>query len=210
MNDRDIIPAGYTRVTECLKAYNNFQNIPELTLKNAADRGTRVHKYCELYAKGLFIASCDEDCYPYVENFKEWFDNNVEEVFHVEMRINSASRKLSGAIDLICMLKDDTRPVILDIKTPQKASLSWQLQTAAYRLLATEEIGSIMSYARRMCLMLPNRVSRLSEARTIEYENHLIDTKLYLNALEVYRFFNCDDDMEMQQNDSQRLVANSF
>jgi hypothetical protein len=48
MNNSDDIPPGYARVTEILQPYTSFDGIDPAVLAKAADRGTRVHKYCEL------------------------------------------------------------------------------------------------------------------------------------------------------------------
>src|SRR5271163_3329415 len=147
------IPSGYLRVTEVLQPFSTLGNIDPNTLANAADRGTRVHAYCESYALGLFVFDIDLDCNNYFSVYKDWFDSMVKEVIHTETRCNSKKYRLSGAFDMIAILKGDSKPSLIDIKTPALGSLSWQLQTAAYRMLAREEMG--IECSRRICLMLP-------------------------------------------------------
>ena len=43
----------YTRVTEILSPFSGLDRVPKAILKNAADRGTRVHKVCEGIVQGL-------------------------------------------------------------------------------------------------------------------------------------------------------------
>ena len=62
----------YTRVTDILKPYRDFSNIPEHILQHAADRGTRVHLYCELYASKMLFEEIDQDCEPYLQAFKRF------------------------------------------------------------------------------------------------------------------------------------------
>jgi hypothetical protein len=179
------IPAGYLRVTEVLKPYSTLNEIDPKTVAHAADRGTRVHAYCESHALNLFVAEVDEDCKNYVDVFKTWFDEMVVKVVHTEVRLNSPTYRISGAFDLLAILKGDTEPTLIDIKTPMTASCSWQLQTAAYQLLAKELLN--IDVKRRICLMLP----KYDTKPTIkEYEDHQRDQELYLKALELYRFFN--------------------
>src|SRR5690606_8090596 len=121
-----------------------------MNVRWAADRGRRVHNYCEAYAQGLFVEVMDEDCKNYVEAFKVWFDSTVSEVIFTEQRINHAGYRLSGAVDMVAILKGDDKPSIIDIKTPKSPSTTWALQTGAYRMLLREETCIIASG--RLCL----------------------------------------------------------
>ena len=181
---KDEIPEGYARVTEILSPYNDFTQIDHDVLARAADRGSRVHAYCEAYALGLFLPELDADCKPYVESFIDWFDAMVELVIHAEIRLNCPIMKISGQCDLIVQLKGDTHVSIIDIKTPATASKSWRLQTAAYQLLAKRSLD--LDCTRRACLMLPK--SGRSSA-LIEFDNHQKDQDLFLNAVELFWFF---------------------
>lgn len=186
MNKNPEIPDGYLRVTQVLQPFSKLSKIDPVVLNKAADRGTRVHKFCELHAMNLFLDEVDEDCKNYVDAFKKWFDVFVDQVVMIEERINSSKYKLSGAVDLIVTLKDSpAETVIVDIKTPETGSDSWRLQTAAYKMLVEEELS--IKIHRRCCLMLPKKTQSV---KILEYTNHELDQKLYLNALELYRFFN--------------------
>lgn len=179
------IPLGYVRVTDVLKPFSTLNDIDPATLAKAADRGSRVHSYCESYALNLFLTEIDEDCKNYFEVFKIWFDNTVQKVLYAEKRLNSTKYRISGAFDIVAILKGDTTPTLIDIKTPNSPSSSWQLQTAAYQMLIKEVMD--INVSRRICLMLP----KFSEkTRVVEYENHKKDEELYLKALELHRFFN--------------------
>lgn len=178
------IPPGYLRVTEVLKPYSTLGEIDPTTVANAADRGTRVHAYCESHALGLFVEDVDLDCKNYFDVFKLWFDSMVREVIHTEVRCNSESLRISGAFDMIAILKGDNKPTLIDIKTPASPSQSWQLQTAAYQLLALECLDEHVE--RRICLMLPKYKDTV---KVMEYEDHKGDQAKYLMALELYRFF---------------------
>ena len=182
--DRDNeIPKGYLRVTDVLKPFSNFSHIDPDTLVRAADRGSRVHVLCESYANGLFITHVDEDCKCYFDEFRRWFDQTVIKVLHTETRLNSKKYRISGAFDMVAILRGDIMPSLVDFKTPQTEQSSWRLQTAAYKMLC-EEAG--INVDRRICLQLPKQDCY---AKVIEYLDYETDRDLYLKALELYRFF---------------------
>lgn len=185
MTHQDEIPTGYARVTEVLSIYSGLQDIDPTVLARAADRGTRVHNFCELYARNLLIEEPDDDCIVYVNAFKQWFDNSIEHVELMEERINSAKYRLTGKFDLLVRFNGDDELTIVDIKTPQTKGTTWALQTAAYRILLREERK--LEAQRRGCLMLPNTGA---SAKFVEYKNHDQDEELYLSALRLYRYFN--------------------
>lgn len=187
MKKDDTIPNGFTRVTEILKPYSKLDIIAPEVLANAARRGTRVHTYCEMHALNLFVDDYDEDCKNYVESFKSWYDLMVVKLHYNELRLNSAIYRISGKFDMIVQLKGDPTDcfTLLDIKTPSIPTMSWNLQTAAYRILIRDEMG--ITIDRRICLMLPKDGAR---ERVIEFKNHEKEERLFLNALEIYRFFN--------------------
>lgn len=79
--------SDYYRVSSILEPFSGLHNIQKDVLEAAADRGTRVHAFCELYAKGMLFMEVDEDCVSYFESFKEWFDSVVEKVEFTEKRL---------------------------------------------------------------------------------------------------------------------------
>jgi len=184
MKKREEIPAGYIRVTTVLQPYSTLGALDPAMVANAADRGTRVHAYCESYALGLLVPQVDDDCKNYFEAFQRWFDQMVAEVIWTEKRMNHKGYKLSGSADMIVRLVGDKGLTLLDIKTPASTSQSWNLQTAAYRILAREVLG--VETERRMCLMLPKRGD---SARIVEFTQHSQDEDMYLGALKLFRHF---------------------
>ena len=184
MNNSDEIPKGYARVTEILQPFTSFDGINPAVLAKAADRGTRVHKYCELYTQNLLIEKIDEDCRPYVESFTQWFDAMIEEVWVSEMRLSCSKYLVTGKLDMVATLKGDKSETIVDLKTPQQASLSWRLQTAAYRYLMRACEG--IDIPRRICLILDREGGR---PKIVEYKDHEADERLFLGAAELFHFF---------------------
>ena len=187
-DEDDVIPEGYIRVTDVLKPFTNLSHIDPAVLQNAADRGTRVHKYCELYAQNMLIEIPDLDCIGYVNSFKKWFDKNVDQVISLEKRLNHPEYKISGKYDLLIKLKGSDDIILIDIKTPQSPALSWSLQTAAYQLLIEEVLGTFVDW--RFCLILDKKGG---QAREVKYLADYLDIDLYLSALRLYNHFNKRD-----------------
>ena len=183
-HEEDTIPSGYARVTEILKPYTSFEGINPAVLEKAADRGTRVHGYCELYTQNLLIEKVDNDCRPYVNSFIQWYDAMVEDVWHQEYRLSCQKYRFTGKLDMIATIKGDDHEALIDIKTPQQASCSWKLQTAAYRYLVRVNDG--IDLKRRLCLMLDRKGGL---PKVVEYTDHENDERLFLSAAELFHFF---------------------
>lgn len=85
---------------------------------------------------------------------------------------------------MVVTIKGDQQPTLVDLKTPQQASISWQLQTAAYRYLM--RVSQNIEIPRRLCLVL-DRLG--NQPKLIEYTNHEADERMFLNAVELFHFF---------------------
>jgi len=180
----EIIKDGYTRVTEVLSQYSGLGNIDPTVLHNAAQRGTKVHKYCELHATGEYFPEPPVEIKGYVDSFIQWFDEMVEEIVDTERRFYSEAYRISGAVDLIAKLNGDGQLTVIDYKTPANPSKTWALQTAAYKMLA-EETG--LEITRRLAVMLRKDGSF---PKVVEYTDYSRDWRLYKGILEAWRYFN--------------------
>lgn len=185
------INQGYTRVTEILKAFNDFENIPESVLINAAERGSKVHSLCEKLMRNptefqpFLIDLIDEDCKGYFESFLLWFQNSKFTPLHIEKRLYDHDLKITGQIDLIGFYDSCPDEIILiDFKTPQNASNSWALQTAAYKHLACVDLN--IDIDRRACLQLRKNGSA---PKFTEFFEHERDLDLFLSAYYLHKFF---------------------
>ena len=183
MQQEDEIPSGYIRVSEVVGMFKSYVGIDPAVLANAADRGQRVHSYCEAYALNEFVGEYDEDCQGYMKSFIPWFDENVESVLMSEKRFNCPFLLLSGKLDMIVKLKGCHQSALIDFKTPVKECATWDLQLAAYYDLAK----SSMHIERRQVIQLSKSGK---PAKIIEYKNHENSVALFLSALELYKFFN--------------------
>lgn len=180
----DIIPKGYTRVTEVLTPYKNFDNVLPGVLEKAAERGSQVHDTCELYALNLLIEKPSEEVKPYFESFKNWYDQFVTETVMTEERLSDPELFLTGQFDLLCKIEGSDDLVLVDYKTPAMHEISWRLQMGAYSFLLRKLKG--IQVKRRISLRLN---SEGKPPAIVEYTNHEDDERLYLNQLEIYRCF---------------------
>ena len=180
------IPVGYVRVTELLAPYSGLQSVDPIVLAKAADRGQRVHDYCELYAQSLLIEEPDEDCKRYVESFKRWFDSVVSDVIGIEERLYDEEYRVTGKYDLLVKMKGSDQVVLVDIKTPQNQSKTWPLQTAAYFwMLNSKQYERVAQ--RRGCLIVDKNGG---DARFMEHTRDIEDRSIFLGILSTYRYFN--------------------
>lgn len=180
------IKEGFLRVTTPLSAFTDFSSIPPHVLQHAADRGTKVHKLCELTLLDEYFPQPEEELKGYLNSFNEWKDT-LETIHRLETRYYSDMLKITGAIDIIGTVKGDKSPSIIDIKTAASESKTWCLQLAAYQHLFNSNIDTQVKAERRFALHLKKNGKR---AKIIEYTDHDRDLDLYLSALKIWRYFN--------------------
>jgi len=184
----ETIKPNYTRVTTPLSKYNDFSSVDPLVLHKACERGTKVHRYCELHMLDEYFPEPDKELAGYVESFKKWYDTMVSELISTEERYYDTKLKITGAIDIVAVLKGDRHPTIIDIKTPALAGKTWRLQLAAYKHLYNIQESSSIPAER--CLSL--RVDKEGKkAKINEYtSDYDLNIYLYMAALKLHRYFN--------------------
>lgn len=123
-------------VTQILKEFGlvDFSGIDPDVLKKAADRGTYVHKCCELiFHNDLDIDAIDPEAVPYVQAFQKFLAEQCGhdgfKIIEMEKAIFHPFLRYAGTLDILA--ERFKEPWIIDIKTgaPQ---ISYALQTAAY------------------------------------------------------------------------------
>ena len=123
-------------VTQVLNPYFNIKKaIPQHYIEGGIVRGNETHKFCTSTAKQewspkpiLYEGYCD--------SFLWWFENCVEEVLLVELRLEDPILGFFGHPDLILRLKGNIHPSVVDLKTPATKQKLWRAQIAAYTHLA--------------------------------------------------------------------------
>ncbi len=141
---KEEIRPGFTRITTIASAFVDMKSIPPDVLKNAGERGTRVHAACDAIIVGDDFGVYPDSDAGYIESFKKWY---VGKVFLPKMpRIYDEGDMLTGEIDL--MYRCPKRGLVLvDLKTSAKESKSWQVQAGGYLHLLDyvtfDEIGEV-------------------------------------------------------------------
>lgn len=182
--DEIIDESKYLRVTTPLSRYSGYDKVPVPVLDYAADRGTRIHTYCELYASKMLFGDIDQDCIEYVQAFVNWFDENCTEVISQEQRLYSDELMIQGQIDMIGRVKGLEGTCLIDIKSSLKLSKTFNLQTAAYKHLC-EVNGTGISH-RLIVQVKKDGTHEVVEFDENEYEEEL---SLYRGILEAHRYF---------------------
>lgn len=102
-----------------------------------ADRGTAVHKACELLDKGILDeSSLDPEIEGYVEAYKKFLKEYEPGWVEIEKRGFNKQLFYAGTLDRAGFLTD-SGAAVLDIKTGQKAK--WHaIQLALYAMLLVE------------------------------------------------------------------------
>lgn len=168
---------NYTRVTNVLYPFSGLQNIDAEVLQHAAERGTKVHKICEGIIEGLGEHGVDDECRPYVESFKLWW-NLGHDVIAVENRFWDDQYHITGQVDLI--IRTDNGLAILDLKTSSKPSKTWPVQGAAYAWLASNAGYDI----KEILFLHLNR-----QGKAPKTHSYPLDTDLFMSCLRVYNHF---------------------
>ena len=170
-------------VTQVLGVFSDFSKIPPDVLARAAERGTRVHGFCEAIAQGFFPGEVPEDITGYVESFKKWFVL-VDEVLLIETRLQDPIYQFTGMPDLVVKLQGDERPRLIDLKTPLAKGKLWSAQIAGYEHLFQVKTGLECRHSGSLRLR-PNGGFPLFD----EYRHAEEDLHAFLCALTAWKFF---------------------
>ncbi len=123
---------NYTRVTSILYPFSGLSKVDPHILKNAADRGTKVHEICDALMNELGIFEMDDNISGYITSFSSWLTGKT--FIKKPDRFYCDKLMITGEVDGI--YKEGKDLVLFDIKTPVKESQTWELQGSAYSYLA--------------------------------------------------------------------------
>lgn len=146
-------------VTQHLQALHSFAGVPADVLAAACERGTYVHKMCELYD----LDALDEEANAQVEGgryvgyltaWKRFLEAYAPNWAGIENQEYSALYEYAGTMDRHgAFERIAPGEWVVDIKTSLQPHRVWGLQTAAYRqLLAEKDPGHAL--ARRATVQL--------------------------------------------------------
>lgn len=159
------------------------------------ERGTNVHNAILTYLRGLYVPRLKIG-QGYVDSFKPWADTMVQEIRYADgyRFIDGvwlpygpliSQTGFTGRPDFIGVLKGDTGLSIVDWKTSLSVQKAWRLQVnGGYRLLAEE--NGFKPITRTLSLRLDRDGG---PAKVKEYENDPWDSVIFLDFLNVWRWF---------------------
>lgn len=173
------------RVTEILKPFTNFDNVPKNTLAKAAVRGTTVHSICAGIAKGNWIGDelIDSEYLGYIKSFKQWSEAQVKEYIVIEKRYVDEDLMYTGQVDYVITGNDDNY-YLVDIKTSATKHKTYPLQMAAYNGLLN--INGINVHSSLIVYLDKN--GEFPDIQCIEDMKE--DYHVFLSALECWQYFN--------------------
>lgn len=168
---------GYLRVTTILYPFSGLQHVDTAVLQAAADRGTRVHKVCELIAREIGEFGVEDDIWGYVESFKKWWETGIQPL-HIEERFWDDENRITGQMDLIIDFPDGK--AIVDLKTSSKPSKTWPVQGAAYAYLAKKCGHDI----KKVFFLHLNK-----HGKDPKLHDYPVDDELFLSVFRAYNHF---------------------
>ena len=124
-------------VTQVVDQLHNFTGSHDATA--AMERGTLIHKACELIILGtLDWSTVDNSIYPEVMLFAGWWDQSRFKPLLVEGLVGSKQYKFAGRLDLFGVWK--TGLALIDFKTGNEYP-GYKFQTAGLEIALIESIG---------------------------------------------------------------------
>tara|TARA_R110000868_G_scaffold396050_1_gene668085 strand:- start:1003 stop:1596 length:594 start_codon:yes stop_codon:yes gene_type:complete len=130
------IKKDYIRVTELLKPWQDWGNIPKDVLEAKAEIGTNVHDAIAMHAMGLPIPILTERESRYFDSYLKWEEYENPTYICTEQRYYDEDLMLTGQVDAIVSFPGRPEGRILDFKTSSKAlPLHWPIQLGWYYML---------------------------------------------------------------------------
>lgn len=127
------------RVTEILRPFTSFDQVPKDILERASARGTSVHALCAGIAKGNWIPDgmIGEELIGYVNSFRKWQVAQVKEFTIIEKRYTDWEKRYTGQLDFVVKCTDD-KYYLVDLKTSSRPQKTYPVQMAAYEALLAQ------------------------------------------------------------------------
>ncbi len=182
MENRNI--SDYIRVTEVLYPFSGLDKINPDVLRNAANRGTRVHEICDAIIEEVGVGYFEPELDGYIESFNKWLP---KEFIKKPDRFFCDELMLTGECDGIYKEGDDL--VLFDLKTPMNESKSWMLQGSAYAYLCRKSGINI----KRIEFVKLSKYGH--DPKVFTYEENF---ELYLSCLQTYKYFYKNKNMDFE------------
>ena len=135
------IKPGFTRISSVSSAFAGFAGIDPTVLRNAADRGDRVHKIVYNIMNDIPVPDTmyqfkEQDLHPYLESWSQFFSPYLgSKIILQEERIDDDATMLTGEPDLI--IEHQGKVKLFDWKCSYAVGKHWRLQGSGYHYLAS-------------------------------------------------------------------------
>lgn len=176
MSDEEEIKEEYTRVTDILRPWNNFDKIPPEILENKKNIGTEVHDAIFLYNQAVPIMPLRSDVGGYFESFLLWIESSHARVMQSEERLYDDYLKITGKFDGLVKFPDEDDKVMVDWKTSatytKDIALSWALQGTFYHYLMRK--NDFRNISNRFLFIQLDPHGKLPHVREFEFSTELM------------------------------------
>jgi hypothetical protein len=181
---------GFPSVSDIIRPYIDTQWFTE----ESAMRGTAIHACCASYIQGLYFPKLKPEYQGYMDSFKKWADENIEDVILVEERLVDKDLEYCGQLDCVLRLKGHEKLFIVDLKTGKAMQRSHKLQLAAYLwLYALSDVGDIpkrdVAFDAYHCITLRIK-SNGTGCLAVRFLDNQDNFEIFKGMLRAYCFFN--------------------
>jgi len=150
-----------------------------------AEIGTSLHNVCRLFNRDRsFEIPTTSQIGRMFSTYRQWFEMVIGTVIETEQLVVSRKFGYAGTFDLLAVLKGDTIPSVIDLKTSKDFWPTMALQLAAYREALLEEGKEV---GRRLVVRIDKLETGKLEIK--EYTQHARDFNAFLAALSLFRYF---------------------
>jgi len=149
-------------------------------------RGSLVHDALKLHLQGIWSPEPPEEYKGYIESGILWIQDNIDKILMVEngdtTRLVDTTHRYSGQPDLICTLKINPKPGIVDWKTSAAIGAIWVGQLSGYWNLARLNGFPDAGWAASVRLRKSGKIALSNFIQNLDLE-----LQYFLNANAAYR-----------------------
>jgi len=178
----DIETDMYPHVTEIISPYVDTRWF----LPEHKERGRLIHNVCNIYFETKWIPPYEEKFQFYIDSYIRWFEIFTPEKIAGETEMYDHELKFKGIPDFVGKIKGSDEIGIIDWKTSQQTYKHWILQLAAYKHLVEHTLKLKIKWIATLRLKKDGSNALFNDWSDREYKA----TTLFLNALELYKYFN--------------------
>lgn len=185
----ETIKPGYTRVSDILKAWENWDAIPQETLERKQKIGTEVHEAIHMHNCCLPVMVSPE-AEPYFESFLKWKETTGAIITKSEERLYCDEVHITGCPDAIVKMPYEDLPMLVDWKTSSSFTKPmariWALKGIFYLMLL--KYNGVVSLNTRYIFVQLDPDGKRPHVREFFYSEKMLTSAI--EALNTYRYFN--------------------